>query len=91
MATPSSILAWEIPWTEASGRLQSMESQKSQIQLNDWTTPWVRKFPCRKAWQPTPVFLPGESHGRRSLAGYSLEGGKELGKTEVTEQACTLY
>ena len=34
--------------------------------------PWVRKFLWRRAWQPTPVFLPGESHGQRSLAGYSL-------------------
>ena len=29
--------------------------------------PWVGKIPYRKAWQPTPVFLPGESHGERSL------------------------
>ena len=35
MATHSSILAWEIPWTEEPGRLQSMESQKSQTQLSD--------------------------------------------------------
>ena len=33
--------------------------------------PWIRKIPWRRAWQPTPVFLSGESHGRRSLAGYS--------------------
>jgi len=33
--------------------------------------PWVRKIPWRRAWQPTPVFLPGESPGLRSLAGYS--------------------
>ena len=33
--------------------------------------PWVRKIPWRRAWQPTPVFLPGESHGQRSLVGYS--------------------
>ena len=33
--------------------------------------PWVRKISWRRAWQPTPVFLPGESHGYRSLAGYS--------------------
>ena len=33
--------------------------------------PWVRKLPLRKAWQPTLVFLPGESHGQRSLVGYS--------------------
>ena len=33
--------------------------------------PWVRKIPWRRAWKPTPVFLPGESHGQRSLEGYS--------------------
>ena len=33
--------------------------------------PWVGKTPWRRKWQPTPVFLPGESHGRRSLGGYS--------------------
>ena len=33
--------------------------------------PWVRKIPWRKAWQPTPVFLLGESHGHRILAGYN--------------------
>ena len=33
---------------------------------------WVRKIPWRRKWQPTPVFLPGESHGQRSLVGYSL-------------------
>ena len=34
---------------------------------------WLRKVPGRRAWQPTPVFLSGESHGQRSLEGYSLE------------------
>ena len=38
----------------------------------------------RGAWLPTPVFLPGESHGQRSLAGYSPWGHKELDMTEVT-------
>ena len=33
--------------------------------------PWVEKIPWKRAWQPTPVFLPGESHGQRNLAGYS--------------------
>ena len=33
--------------------------------------PWVRKIPWRRKWQPNPVFLPGESHGQRSLVGYS--------------------
>ena len=38
--------------------------------------------------QPTPVFLPGESHGRRSLVDYSPQGCKELDTTEVTQHAC---
>jgi len=33
--------------------------------------PWVEKIPWRRAWLPTLVFLPGESHGQRSLVGYS--------------------
>ena len=46
--------------------------------------PWVGKIPWRRKWQPTPVFLPGESHGQRSLTGYSPEGCKESDTTEVT-------
>ena len=38
--------------------------------------PSVRKMPWRREWQPTPVFWPGELHGQRSLAGYSLATGK---------------
>ena len=45
--------------------------------------PWVRRIPWRSAWQPTPVLLPGKSHGQRSLAGYSPWGSKELDMTEV--------
>ena len=40
-------------------------------------SPWVGKSPQRRKWQPTPVFLPGKSHGRRSLVGHSLRGCKE--------------
>ena len=43
--------------------------------------PWVRKIPWRREWQPTPAFSPGESHGQRSLAGYSSCGHKELDMT----------
>ena len=39
--------------------------------------PGVGKTPWRKKWQPTPVFLPGESHGQSNLAGYSPRGGRE--------------
>ena len=68
VATHSSALAWKIPWIEEPGRLQSMGSQRVG---HDWATSlslftfthWRRK------WQPTPVFLPGESQGRGSLVG----------------------
>ena len=46
--------------------------------------PWVRKIPWRRKWQPTPVFLPGESHEWRSLVGYSPWGCKESDTTEWT-------
>ena len=51
--------------------------------------PWVGKIPWRSKWQPTPVFLPGESHGQRSLAGYGPWGRKEPDRTEPTWQART--
>ena len=44
--------------------------------------PWVGKIPWRRAWQPTPVFLSGESHGQRRLADYSLWACKESDMTE---------
>ena len=47
-----------------------------------WFKPWVGKISWRRKWQPTPVFLPGKSHGRRGLVGYSPWGRKELDKTE---------
>ena len=40
--------------------------------------PWAGKIPWRRKWQPTPVFLPGESHGQRSLMGYSPWGRKRV-------------
>ena len=52
--------------------------------------PWVEKIPWRRKWQTTPVFLLGESHGQRSLAGYSPWGPKELDTTELsTHTLCT--
>ena len=44
--------------------------------------PGSGKIPWRRKWQPTPVFLPGESHGRRSLVGYNPRGHKESDMTE---------
>ena len=44
--------------------------------------PWVWKIPWKKAWLPTPIFLPGEFHGQRSLAGHNPWGHKKLDMTE---------
>ena len=79
-APHSSILAWKIPWTEEPGRLQSVHRvAKSRTRLRDFTfMHWRRK------WQPTPVFLPGESQGRGSLVGCRLWGRTESDRTEST-------
>ena len=45
--------------------------------------PWVTKIPWRREWQPTPVFLPGESHGQRILVGYSAQGRKKSDTTNI--------
>ena len=57
--------------------------------LRDMGDPWVRKTPWRKAWQLTPVFIPGESHGQRRLVGYGPQGHKESHTTKATEHAHT--
>ena len=85
MAPHSSTLAWKIPWAEEPGGLQSMGSLRVG---HDWATSlslfifthWRRK------WQPTPVFLPGESQERGSLVGCHLWGRTESDTTEVTQQ-----
>ena len=73
MATHSSTLAWKIPWMEEPGRLQSVGSLRVG---HDWATSLslftVKHW--RRKWQPTPVFLPGESQGRGSLVGCRLWG-----------------
>ena len=53
--------------------------------------PWLGKIPWRRKWQPTPVFLPGESHGQRSLVGYGPYGHKESDTTEVIYHAHMLW
>ena len=49
--------------------------------------PWVRKIPWRTAWQPSPVFLPAESHGQKSLAGYSPKRCRV--RCDWSDLACT--
>ena len=86
MAPHSSTLAWKIPWTEEPGRLQSMVSLR--VGHDEANSLWLFTFMhWRRKWQPTAVFLPGESQGRQSLVGCCLWGCTELETTEATEQS----
>ena len=53
--------------------------------------PWVRNIPWKREWQPTPIYLPGKSHGQRSLVGYSLWACKELDMTKRLTLPLSLY
>ena len=85
MASHSSTLAWKIPWMEKPGSYspwgpkESGTTERPQFHFSLFTfMHWRRK------WQPTPVFLPGESQGQGSLVGCRLWGHTELNMTEVT-------
>ena len=73
MAPHSSTLVWKIPWAEEPGGLQSMGLWRVG---HDWATSFslVTFMHWRRKWQPTPVFLPGESQGQGSLVGCLLWG-----------------
>ena len=79
-APHSSTLAWKMPWMEEPGGWAAVRGvAKSQTRLSDFTfMRWRRK------WQPTPVFLPGESQGQGSLVGCCLWGRTESDMTEAT-------
>ena len=83
MAPHSSTLAWKITWTEDPGGLQSMGSLRVG---HNWATSLslFTFMHWRKKWQPTPVFLPGESQGQESLMRCRLWGHTESHTTEVT-------
>ena len=83
VAPHSSTLAWKIPWTEEPGRLKSMGSLRVG---HDWaiSLSLFTFMRWRRKWQPTPVFLPGESQGRRSLVGCRLWSCTESDMNEVT-------
>ena len=82
-APHSSTLAWKIPWMEEPGGLQSMGSLRVR---HAWATSLslFTFLHWRRKWQPTPVFLLGESQGRGSLVGWHLWGHTEWDTTEVT-------
>ena len=83
MAPHSSTLAWKIPWTEEPGRAAVHGVDKSRTRLSDFTFTF-HFHAWRRKWQPTPVFLPGESQGWESLVGCRLWGCTESDMTEVT-------
>ena len=85
MAPYSSTLAWKTPWTEEPSGLQSMGSRRVR---HDWATSLslFTLMHWRGKWQPTPVFLPGESQGRGSLVGCRL-----WGRTESEDLAAAVY
>ena len=56
---------------------QMVRNMTAKQEMQETRDPWVGKIPWRREWQSTPVFLPGEFHGQRSLAGYSPWGCKE--------------
>ena len=78
--SPETITKVLIGW--GSGKESTYYCRRRRCRLN----PWVRKIPWRRKWQPTPVFLPGETHGQRSLMGYSPWGRKRVGPDLVTTQ-----
>ena len=83
MAPHSSTLAWKILWTEEPDRLQSMGSLRVRYDLAASLSLFTFMH-WRRKWQPTPVFLSGESQGQGSLVGCCLWGRTESDMTEVT-------
>ena len=87
MATFSSILAWKITWTEEQLCYRPWGGKESdrtdRLHFTHFTH--FTLYHWRRKGQPTPVFLPGESHGQRRLAGHGPWGCRESDTTEVTE------
>jgi len=73
-------MSWDFPGDSVVKNPPANSGNRKRLGFS----PWVRKIPWRRTWQPTPVFLPGESHGQRSLAGCSPWCHKESDTTEVT-------
>ena len=85
MAPHSRTLAWKIPWMEEAGGLQSMGSWRVR---HDWVTSLslFTFMHWRRQWQPTALFLPGDSQGRGSLVGCRVWGRAEWDMTGATQQ-----
>ena len=75
--SPPHTHTWGFPSGPVVGTLPAMQETRGT-----WVDPWVRKIPWRRVWQPTPVFLLGESHGQRSLA--TIHGDNRSVRAERT-------
>ena len=98
------LIYWRRKWQPTAVLLPGKShGQRSLLGYSPWghkeldMTKWLHfthfthfiLYPWRRKWQPTPVFLPGESHGKRTLAGHGPWGHRELDTTEVTEHMHT--
>ena len=82
---------WSQPYPEVGTLVAQTGKNLPAVQRPGFHS-WVGMIPWRRAWQPTPVFLPGKFHGQRSLAGYSLWGHQESDMTEwLTLSLSLLY
>ena len=89
LAAKSCLTLFNPMYCKVSGFLDGVNGKEPSCQCRRHKrfrpNPWVGKIPWRRAWQPTPVFLPGESHGQRSLVGYSPWGHKGSDTMEATQ------
>ena len=72
-------------WWKPGGFPGGSDGKNPLAMRETWFDPWVGKIPWRRAWQPTPVFLPGESHGQRGLVGYSPTHGVTKNRTRLSD------
>ena len=82
--------SWGVPGA-TSGKEPTFQCMRHKRGKRWGFSPWVGKIPWRRAWQPTPAFLPGESHGQRSLVGYRPWGRKESETTERLSSSSNIH
>ncbi|CAI9162481.1 unnamed protein product [Rangifer tarandus platyrhynchus] len=80
------MLLYSDPWSSKGSVVKNLPANAGDT----GSIPVLERFPGEKKWQPTPVFLPGESHGQRSLVGYSPRGCKKAGHDFATKQHLVL-
>ena len=78
-----------LPWWLSSKKKKKKICLQCKRHRSRGFDSWVRKIPWSWAWQSTPIFLPGKSHGQRSLAGYGSRSCKASDTTEAAERTCT--